>query len=62
MYTRRFLSLKILDQSYISISKKSRKLQMFTGDIDASTTAHVEYNIKLELSLIMKVLRNSPGS
>ena len=32
---------------------------MFTADNDV---AHVEYNMKLELSLIIRVLPDSPGS
>ena len=35
---------------------------MFTADNDASIIAHVEYNMKLELSLIIRVLPDSPGS
>ena len=56
----RLLSLKTLDQSYSSILKTSRKLQMFTADDDALITAHVECNAKLETNL--RVLRDSPGS
>ena len=60
LYTTRLLSLKTLDQSYSSMSKTSRKLQMFTADNDALITPHVECNAKLETNL--RVLRDSAGS
>ena len=61
LYTRRLLLPKI---SHKVPSQRHREncrcLQLTT--IDTSTKAHVEYNIKLELSLITRVLRDSPGS
>ena len=47
LYTTRFLSLKTLDQSYSSISKTSRKLQMFTADIGINNSSRrIQHKIR----------------
>ena len=47
LYTTRFLSLKILDQFYSSISKTSRKQQMFTADIGINNSSRrIQHKIR----------------